>query len=281
LRVYKLVGTEWTVFSTPPFLAASTSLSVVILESAYYAIEFVMPVFPGASLFSVYYEIAGTSEVWRISPLPDFDTEYTSIRGVRLNAASMLLTPDCTKADRAGRVSAAQLVPGASWLNYLSSDVGDLPTSTTLSFEKGAFGYIKPSSPGSYALRDVVHFGPGGVVSIQESLFEGADTIVFKVSVPSVSSLSLTFAAALIHVTVVNGVEFVSTSVWDYATPPDLDVPNFDRSLAIIRELPQFFENETHGEQILRFLKAGMDGVAKYGPAIMEIAAIIARIVAL
>jgi hypothetical protein len=279
LRLLMLRGTEWSEYRSSAFPAANGSFTETLTETGYYAIELVTPaLIAGPPAYDIYLTVAGTCGVWRIDPIPGFDQHYQSIGSIRLNAASLLLSPDCAESERAGRVSAVQLPSGSSWFSYARPNaLASLADTETTSFVKGAYGYIKPSSDLSYALRNVVHRGNTGlVVSVQEALTEGTDTIAFYVTVPMSSQISA-YPASTIHITAVVGCEYTTQSVWVEAHPPTMSSAEFAQSVAIIRSLPQFFENETHGEAIMRYLRAGVRGAKKYGPAALEIASLIAK----
>ena len=279
LRVYYLVGTEWTTHSTPTFPAALTTLSFTVEESGYYALELVMPLFAIGETYNTTVNVSGTSDVWRIEPMPGFDDHYATVYGVRINAASMLISPDCPASERSGRVTATQLTEGMNWYSISSPDsLGSLSDSESRSFTKGAYGYLKPSSDVSYKLRNVVHHDMAGrVTSVHESLTDGVDTIAFDVTVPE-SSAGLGYPASTVHLTTVAGCEYATSSVWVESNPPTMSTAEFARALTAIRDMPQFFENETHGEMIMRYLRAGARGVRKYGPRVLEVATLIAAL---
>jgi len=278
VRLYRLNGTEWSIQTASTFVAANLSLGFSITASGYYAVEFDCLVgSSGAS--QVYLSHEGTCEFWKIEPIPGLDDHLLSLQTCRINAASLLISPNSALEDRSGRVTATQLTSGISWLEATRDGyIGSMPGSDSFTFVKGAFGFIKPSSAESYSLRNVVHRNRGGgIESVQERFLVGTDTIAFHVVVP-VSSTVVSYPASATHVTTVAGIEYGTDTTWSLAGTPKISPADFELALQTIRDLPQFFENETHGSKILRILRAGTNGALKYGPTVLNILAMLAKL---
>jgi hypothetical protein len=282
ITVYRMDGTEWVQVLSPVFPAVDTDLQIPVSTAAYYAVEINAPVFDPAEVHQVHVGLVGTCDCWRIEPMPGLEDQLQSFTNIRVNAASLLLSPNCAESERSGRCDAVQIPSGTVWTSFTTPSLGSMPDSTTMTFVKGAFGFLKPSSVDSYSLRDIIHRdNSGSIVSIQERLVLGCDTLAFALSVPMGTNASLaspSYPASNIHLTCVTGMEYTSTSSWLTYGTPELSPETFADSLSIIRDLPQFFENETHGEAILRFLRNGVEGVLKYGPTVLQIASYIASL---
>jgi hypothetical protein len=287
VHIYRLSGSVWELDSSTPFVASATVFTQNIATTAYYAIEVCMPndlTAGGAShgSYELSLQLAGTCDTWLASEVPDLTTHLAELDLMRINAASLLISPVVQASDRCGNVSAVQLEEEENWLTTVgavSNALGPLasrPDCVTQGFTKGAYGYLKPSSTASFKERQVVHRNRlGAVLSVQEQLFVGCDTIAFHITVPP-NGVSGTYPASLVQLTRVIGMEYNTTSSWAIQTSPKTSSAEFARMVEALRRMPQFFENETHFEALMRYLRAGVKGAITYGPTVLSILRIIA-----
>jgi hypothetical protein len=289
IELLELIGTEWRGVLTGDTLevswpAASTSFSTQLYASRYYAVRISFPGFAsGTESHTIQMHVTGTSNFWRIDAVPDFNQNRGMFTGIRFNAGSCLLSPQCLLADRNGIVYTAQLDAGENWSNTIDGFTKREETSAR-SFTKGAFGYVKPSSADSYSLRRVAprpYMNGTYTDIVTEELFSGTDTIAFRVQVTA--GIGGTYTAAEVHVTTICGLEYETDSTWIQESVASLTAAHFASSLEVIKGLPQFFENETHGDQIKRYLRrAGglaLDGTLaaiKYAPSVLQLFALLA-----
>mgnify|MGYP003571999559 CR=1 FL=1 len=275
--VYRLHGDAWHPeildAVTGTWLKSNATHTIPIRQADYYAFELIPAEWVNGYYYAIGMVIEGTSDTWRIDPMPDFDRHYGQANELRLNAASMLVTPECAVAQRSGVVKCVQIKKLHSWVDGIGMDsLEALGLPVTYSFERGAYGYLKPLSAASYEFKTTIHRRSNGLVeNVFEPLLTGADTIVFSLEVPQ-SSTVVAYPAALLRLTTVCALEFTSSSTWLEYGVASLPPGKFAEALEHIAREQQFFENETHVEAIHRFLRAGVDGVLKYGPAVMRIA---------
>jgi len=289
IEVLELVGTEWRGVLTGDTLEAiwpkaSTTFTTLLYHSRYYAIRISYPGFAdNTGSHAITMSAAGTSEFWSINAVPGFNEHRGTFTGIRFNAGSCLLSPQCLMADRNGLVYTAQLDAGENWSNTIDNFTKREGT-TDMPFTKGAFGYVKPSSLDSYALRRVA---PRPYVNgtytdiVTEDLFAGTDTLAFLVQVTK--GIGGSYDAAQIHTTTICSIEYETDSTWIQESTASLTAAHFAASLEKIKDLPQFFENETHGDQIKRYLRSagsmaltGTMAFIKYAPAVWQLAATLA-----
>lgn len=274
--LFRLHGDAWhpTLTGGSKWAKNQSTYDITVFHADYYAFELVPANWIVGNYFDVGLVVTGTSEVWRIDPMPDFDRHYQQATEMRLNAASLLATPECALAQRSGMVKCVQVKHNHTWVD--AKDEGSMEAvgiPVTYSFEKGAYGFLKPLSAESYALKTVVHKQTNGLVeNVYEPLLTGADTIVFSLEVPQ-SSTVVAYPAALLRLTTVCALEYTSSSTWLEYDVASLPPGKFAEALEHIARMQQFFENETHVEAIKRYLLAGANGVITYGPTIMRIAA--------
>lgn len=278
--VYKLTGDAWRNTSSYLYASGVSTWALPVNESGYYAFDIVTPVIldnNASYLMSVI--IAGSSDTWRIEAIPNLVEHMGNAHQIRVNATSLLFSPVTAQSERAGQVVCAQVAHGTSWHQYASeADFSENSNVTALPFTKGVFGYVKPGSDRSYEFSSVLHYDSDGLlINVTEHLLTSSDTVAFSITVP-ISATVDAYPAALVNLTHVAAVEYTSSSTWIQSYPPEMSPEAFERAISAIRGLPQFFENETHKEQILRFLKAGAFGVLEYGPTVLRVAQLLAAL---
>lgn len=225
-------------------------------------------------------------------PMPGLDERY-SITGMRVNGASIMVTPDSTEMAKGGRVTGIQMpsnfVVEGFVSNANSGTISDtminLAGSDTRDFNLGGYAYLKPRTQESFDLEHPIVFnidrnpqsvyGNTGASTVCDyvSYFEPPDGwLCYGVYTPKAiitSGAAPNYAGAIAHVTYDWSVEYTHNDMWLPLKAAPIGDPQFNEIMRLVVSAPQFHENPLHIEDIKRWYNAAVPIAKTIAPGVL------------
>jgi hypothetical protein len=209
-------------------------------------------------------------------PIPGI-MDRTTLTGIRVNGASVMITPDSAELSKGGLCVGNQL-PNAyqveGFLQNVSGGKGTdtlltLKGSTQMDFGKGIYGWHRSYSESSYELQTPFRYNidytvqsPDGAAAVKSvsnyvSYMDPPDGwVVVACTTPlNVTGGSVTYPGGIMHATWAWSVEYMTNDVWVGASLPRLGASEYDEVMARIASCPQFMENSFHIRDLSSWLR--------------------------
>jgi hypothetical protein len=204
--------------------------------------------------------------------LPHLDNLIEDVDRMRILSASVMMTPHPSLLYEGGQVSAFQLPGGVDLLDTITTQdpfgyISTQALSMTLPLKKGMYGFHRPSNVEDFEFRDFIVNRGGVTTGFNAPLFFG-NWVVMAASVPLVDGA---YPSGSCHVTFNFNVEFRTENTWFLQMPPGTSPEEYTHGVALLRNVPQFYENPKHVSDILKFLRSGARKVLINSPAILEL----------
>jgi hypothetical protein len=191
---------------------------------------------------------------------------------MRILSSSVMMTPHPSLLYEGGQVSAFQLPGGVDLLDAITTQdpfgyISTQALSITLPLKKGMYGFHRPSSVGDFEFKDFIVNRGGVTTGFDAPLFFG-NWVVMAASVPLVDGA---YPSGSCHVTFNFNVEFRTENTWFLQLPPGTAPEDYTNGVALLRNIPQFYENPKHLSDIIKLLRSGARKVLVNSPAILEL----------
>lgn len=217
-------------------------------------------------------------------PIPGI-LDRTTLTGIRVNGASVMLTPDSAELAKGGLVVGAQLAtayqPEAFLQNVSGGKATDtlinLKGATQMDFGKGMYGWHRSNTSDSYEMLTPVRFNmdyslqaPDGSLSNKSvgsyvSFMDPADGwLAIAVSTPpTILGGNVTFPGGFMHTTWAWSVEYCSNDVWVGSRMPPLGASQYDAVMEMLARCPQFTSNAFHISALTRWIRSNLHEVGR------------------
>jgi hypothetical protein len=217
-------------------------------------------------------------------PIPGI-LDRTTITGLRVNGASVMLTPDSSELSKGGLCVGCQL-PNAYQIEGFIQNAGGgkatdtlltLKGNTQMNFEKGIYGWHKSFSEDSYELQTPMRFNidyavqtPDGSPAVQSvasyvSYMDPPDGwVACACSTPlNVTGGSIAYPGGVMHTTWSWSVEYMTNDVWIGASLPALGSSEYDDVMQRLARCPQFMENSFHIRDLTAWLRSNFNAAGR------------------
>lgn len=218
--------------------------------------------------------------------------DRTLISGIRVNGASLMITPDSVELAKGGRVTGAQLdtafivesiVKNASG-GTPNNLIDNIPGSVGMDFHKGAYAFHKPKTEASFEkqipFKHNMDYVPRAVFGVTNSTLTVSSSrsninvpdgwLVYGVYTPEAvfSGSDKTYPGGIAHVTYSFSVEYWHYDVWIASKLPALGASQFNNVMQLLSTCPQFHENALHVRDLKRWYNGVMPTLKMFGPGI-------------
>jgi len=259
----------------------STSVSVTVDASGYYAFEFNNLDSINHTYSQFHYEThADLQSSWAHLPLNQvMPTNALNIQELRILAVSLWLQNNASPNTQQGSLVVAQMNPQQDWYTGLA-DSGNLYNAVfgvghneaQKRLAVGYYGFLKPTKETDFApMRPFVGplrgFGGGTVAAMLVSATFDLETphaylaLAATTNTQGAGDCNLTYAAAA---------EFSTTNEWFGSQLPTLMPEDWQASMVIVKTMRQHYDNDTHWSEILRsignFGKLSAPALSALGP---------------
>jgi hypothetical protein len=276
---YRWDGSNFVYYNEWSFVGV-TSLSIVIPDCGWYAFA----CYTGGGVTYAGVKVtsgsAGPTGVIGHRPIPGI-TDRTTLTEIRVNGASVMITPDASELSKGGLCVGAQLGNAYQVEGFILNAAGGKATdtmltlkgSTQMDFEKGMYGWHKSMTPASYAMQRPFRYNIDYSVQTPDGLM-GRETVGSYVSymVPpdgwvalavttpmNVTGGSPTYPGGVMHTTWAWSVEYVSNDVWIGAKVPIMGAGHYDQVMELLSRAPQFMTNEFHVRELISWLRSNLN----------------------
>jgi len=253
--------------------AGTVSLTLDASKPGYYLVEVVAPVTPfemtvqGMSLYGL-----GNS-CFNHRMVKDLENKLFSVKTARILGQSIMYTNSSPIIDKGGKCTMYQLNGGEDWLDFALK--GYVYTSNAnkagkMTVEKGMYGFLKPSSPDDFNMRNFAGYNLNGQLeTVWFDLDSTTQYIVFNSNILDEKGRDGYF-------TFCTSIEFKTEDQWHEQKVSDQNNLLFERSMSLIRDLEQYHENPFHMKDIMAGARNVVAKILQYGPKVMEIAKLLA-----
>jgi len=237
-------------------------------------------------------------------PIPGLLDRLT-LTGVKINGASLMMTPDSAQLAKGGLAVGLQLDPSMRVESLFLNASGRKATSVPLElrghvqmdFRQGIYGWLRPTGANSFKkdrpMRYNLDFtvtdagaanayGLGNYISYIDTadgwLYLGADTPI-GLDGAAVAGQEL-YPGGLMHLTYAWSVEYTSNDIWlNPVSAPRVRIVDLDDALErAVRDIPQFTSNAMHIRDLIKWIRTeareigtGMTSfVNKFGPIMQK-----------
>jgi hypothetical protein len=278
-NIYRWDGSSF-VYITELTFAGVTDVTATIPDSGWYA--FAAMTGSGVTYVQMVVNngISGPTGVVGHRPIPGI-TDRTTLTEIRVNGASVMITPDASELSKGGLCVGAQLGNAYQIEGFILNAAGGKATdtlltlkgSTQMDFEKGMYGWHKSMTQDSYAMQRPFRYNidysvqtPDGLVG-QETVGSYVSYMVppdgwvaLAVTTPmNVTGGSPTYPGGVMHTTWAWSVEYVSNDVWIGAKVPNMGAGHYDQVMELLSRAPQFMSNEFHVRDLVGWLRSNLN----------------------
>jgi hypothetical protein len=214
--------------------------------------------------------------------------DQTTLTGIRVIGASVMVTPDCATIAEGGWCIGAQVtdsyVPESFFINNdsgLATDtLANLHGSKGMSFKNGMYAWHRPLTPAAFELQHPIKYNLDYCVSAPDSRPANQDAVANYVSymdppdgwcfiavntAPNATGGSTIHPGGLLHTTFAWSVEYTSNNIW---LSPKALTPSrneFDDLMEALIHAPQFEENSFHVQELLNWLRGELRHLGSEG----------------
>jgi hypothetical protein len=227
-------------------------------------------------------------------PLPGIE-DRNVLSGIRVNGASLMITPDSAELAKGGRISGVQFDSTFLVESVVKNAGGGIPNnlvdnvteSVGMDFHRGGYAFHKPRTAQAYQkanpFRHNVDYVPRAVYgssnpddtisSYHCDMVSPDGWLAYAVTTPPAVAGgvgSVPFPGGIAHVTYSFSVEYWHYDVWIGKQVPPTGVERFNAVMEMISEAPQFHENALHFSDLKRWYNNVMPTVKAISPALLE-----------
>lgn len=223
-------------------------------------------------------EFEGHDSAFSFKPLPQWESMESAVDTIRCSGVSLMITPNAPALYRGGQCAGLQLPNDRSWFypcegsdpySVISSD----QNSTTMDFQNGIYGFLKPTDPEDLRLLEPLVTRNETIIGYRNPVNPPGGWLVTSVFV---SKVDTSYPGGLAHVTTCFAVEFQTVSPWFEVAPPTVPVSQFEKGLQISTRMPQWHSNSFHIGDILKFIYSGAKKVLGAAPLIANVVSAVA-----
>lgn len=217
--------------------------------------------------------LTGTGDVMGHKPAPGFLDLIPNVRKYRSNATAVQFTDVAALLNRGGRIHGAWCEGSVDWWNRtLTSDIitnGSIQgvDYETLGAENGVYAYLKPKDDPDLAFRSGIMTNEAKI--LQDAFWPIDDSsayLVLRIDVSASGSDSGTVAPGLDFVIrEYTCLEFQTPSMIFERHLAETDHKDYINAMCLLRQLPCFYENPTHMQNITRAVRGAYNMVRVHG----------------
>ena len=254
-------------------------LTITLTSSAYYSFELEMVGNSGdtetaqITSLSMFYESNLISYARHI-PTAGVNNKRETLFAARTLGASLLLSNTDPVVKRGGTVTLAQTSTLTPWYRFWSNDelldTVNVQAKDVLSWDNGAYVYVKPQGSDPYQLKQMFTCNDCSNDKDHRPMpmftpFGDSGQVIVRINPPNsgeengISSLRLVTASAL---------EFTTNDQFFNVIVSSLDATAHDEFIAALRLMPQFYDNPIHLAAIAALIKTAANTVVEWGPRV-------------
>jgi hypothetical protein len=228
-------------------------------------------------------------------PIPGIENR-TTMTHIRVNGASIMLTPDSAELAKGGRIVGCQVDSAYIAESFVTNAQGGSATDTiinlsgsdTRDFKRGGYAFHKPYSPDSYEMQQPFRFNivynPQSIngttqrsqaLSDYVSYMEPPDGwVVYGVNTPpTVTGVGSAWPGGIIHVTHAFSVEYKTNDVWlgQEAPPTGSHMIMYDETMSLVGNAAQFYDNPFHVRDLIKWYNSASPVASAALPAVLAL----------
>lgn len=256
----------------------TVELTLAIDTPGYYSFELSGTEGSESTGVHVKFNFGGSEGAFAISPLPHWENMETTLDTIRVSAVSLMLTPNAPKLYVGGQVTGLQLPNNKTWYYPMMngnpySTISSDQNSTTMEFDNGIYGFLKPTDPHDFELVEPCVVYNDIVIAYNNPYRPPGGWLAVAAMVAAVEG---SYPGGLAHTTVCYGTEFQTVSPWFEVAPPIIEVADFEKALRVVGRMKQWHANSFHIGDILKFIYSGAKTVLGAAPAIANVVSAVA-----
>jgi len=231
----------------------------------------------GAQSIAPELQFSCTTGVFCHKSLPDYPSKCDAAEKVRMLSVGVLLTNTTAEQTRGGKICSKQISGEEPWYEYALRGYDSLARTANADLRdaiNGVYGWLKPTTISDFEMTDLVDLNTSG--TLMKFAFD-LDSVRSYLAVYAV--MATTFTA---QITASANIEFESDDQWFQRGRSKIQTVVFEEALQACAGLPQFDENPTHMDDIMRNVRdySGRvaDAIIKYGPYAIKGAQLLAAV---
>lgn len=255
-------------------LTAITALSVtqfhfVAPHAGYFALEYhPFSAHVTRKISSMSYEsVVGFGDCWGHTALPGVGDHLTHLKKIRVDAASILISPTASLLNNSGTIHAIYSTETVNWKNYLNKEMTAQQSGqmdylySRKSYKDGMYGFVKPSGAEDLAWRmEISRDTSSEVNDIYYYLNSNAGHLLFWIDTSSTGDVA---AGAMVELTTFTNLEWVPLGqAWMEVHLPPASFTSLatQEAFDVIKYMPTFYENPMH----LSDIRSGIGKAARF-----------------
>lgn len=275
LYLWRHNGSRQLVYQETTILHTSIGwpTEIEITEPGYYALDVCLETSPIPGPLFLMVKAYGNCPTISHLAIDGLEQREQDFEDLRMTGRSLMLSPESVDAAKGGLVAGVQLptmeLP-TSLVPYnedqsIMQKLNNRQGAVRMDFEDGMYAYHRPTSPEELAFQHPFHYTVVGKEgSTSRNLITGYDVPMFPAggwvvlaveAAPNAFGGSSPFPGALARVTVAQAMEYHTTSLWYHLGVPPTAMLENEQVAAIVRGLPQFYENPFHFSDITNWVK--------------------------
>lgn len=265
-------------------LSQPHSISLTLQESGYYKFGiFMTNVGLSAVISDVKITITQRASYASVHYVQESYLNRSTVEGVRVLGASMLLSNICPEISKQGEIYAAVSPDSIPWFSYLGDmDKHVFRRSATgraqFAWATGLYAIAKPQNRDSLELTDSA-FSVDGVSLSAFRPFRDLGTVCALVERPAVS-VAGSGSPAVTNLMVTRAIEFTTESQMYDTRPATMSTEAYEEFITALRSADCFYENPFHWSDIGNFIRRAANAVMTYGPYVLRGAEVAAAVMA-
>jgi hypothetical protein len=234
-----------------------------IAEEGYYAINIVWHVStPTVNPFVIsnasLTHYSGDASVWGHQMMPHLMNNLASVNAARVTAVTAKVTNTASPLVRNGNISQFQAPAGSYWYNYASYDVvASAQGAATRTFEKGAYSFLKPTSPDDFNMHTYHTTNASG--QLIDTFFPLTPVSGFLVLAWQTTDSS----GRAGYTTIRPLIEFETTDTFRNVDVPRYTNAQYEMAIESVKYVPQHFENNTHFGALLSSIRSSVNTLSR------------------
>ena len=286
--IYRWDGADFVLENTVANPVANFTL-ISGLSSGWYSFKISTGVLCKAN--AVFEEGTNKSYALGHRPIPGILNRST-LTGIRVNGASVMVTPDSAELAKGGLCAGVQL--GNAYVIesfFLGSSGGkatdaiiSLKGSTQMDFHNGMYGWHKSMTNSSYKMHVPIRYNLDNVVQTPDgaaaqnsisnfiSYMDPPDGwVMLAVTTPyNITGAGTAYPGGVLHTTWAWSVEYTTNDVWIGASLPVLGTEEYDEVMFALSRAPQFLSNSMHIRDLFNWLKSNVRTTGREGQKFLK-----------
>jgi len=267
-------------------LTVGAPCDVTVPAPGYYALrvkQITDPIVP-IDLFEVIsIELHAAGPTFGHKSLPNFEENFSSCNGIRVNAATLMYSSTAAENFVAGDIVTNQVPDGYHWMTVIEEPDLYQKALTMPGYDKrksgnGAYTFLKPTDVSDFNVQNVYMQRDGVMYDSYWQIDDPSSYLLMVVNIPNTAGYQVG------RWTASWGLEYSTEDVWRDLGVAPYHYEVYNKAFEVIQKLPSTFDNPVHVAEIWNSIVSGvgkaLNFVSTYGPKAVEFADTVAPLLA-